>query len=534
MVLVLALLAAGPFPGLLELETDEGRSAGDAPGSASTATPISGVEPLPAAADSDDIGDEDSDEAADPAESVGPAGPINTQVDGLTMFRGNAHRTYYGEGPVPQSPRVLWRFPEEGPMRSSSSVGGESKVWAGTGWTGQPVVLENQGRVRVMFGAYDRAVHFLDAEDGSRFLPDLATGDIIKGSVAVDPDGYPLLYTGSRDGFFRVVAFDRNEPEVLWKLSAADVPKPIWNDDWDSSPVVVDDYLFEGGENGYFYVVKLNRGYGAEGLVKVDPQVVLAFQAYTDALLRAVGDRNMSIENSPAFHLDPERGDRVYFANGGGRVVGLDISVLGLSDPDHATRGSDAEALSPLSPGDFPVVFDYWMGDDVDATIVVDAEGMLYVAAELERRLPRAREVGQLAKLDPYRAGDPLVWSVADRGGNGDAGIWATPALAGDMLYVPTHTGRLLGVNRMSGEVVWEKPFPYHSWSSPVVVDDTLIVGDVTGVLHAYDLTNPQAEPPEIWSFKLPGGGAIESTPAVWKGRIYVGSRDGYFYALGD
>jgi len=28
--------------------------------------------------------------------------------------------------------------------------------------------------------------------------------------------------------------------------------------------------------------------------------------------------------------------------------------------------------------------------------------------------------------------------------------------------------------------------------------------------------------------------GCIESTPAVWKGRIYVGTRGGYMYALSD
>jgi outer membrane protein assembly factor BamB len=29
-------------------------------------------------------------------------------------------------------------------------------------------------------------------------------------------------------------------------------------------------------------------------------------------------------------------------------------------------------------------------------------------------------------------------------------------------------------------------------------------------------------------------GGCIEASPAVWGGRIYVGSRDGALYALAD
>ncbi len=478
--------------------------------------------------------------------------PINTSFAGLTMFRGNAHRAWYGEGPVPKAPRVLWRFPQDGAMSMSSSEGGESRVWSGTGWTGQPVVAEREGMTQVMFGAYDGALHFLDADSGERFLPDIPTGDLIKGSVMLDPDGYPLLYSGSRDNLFRVVALDRETPTVIWSMNAADVPHPVWNNDWDASALVVGDYLFEGGENSYFFIVKLNRGLDGGGKVRVDPKVLLAFPAYDDALFAAVGDRMVSIENSPAVHLDPKRGDRVYFANGGGRVVGLDINALGLSQagygPGGQAPGTWEQGVGPPSGptprplpylpnpegAPFPVVFTFWTGDDVDASIVIDDEGRLYVAAELERMLPRAKEVGQLMKLDPYRPDQPLVWSVKDPARGDKGGIWATPAIYGDMLYVPTHTGRLLGVARDDGRIVWEKPFTYHAWGSPLVVHDTLIVGDTDGWIHAYDVSNPTIDPPELWAVQIPGGGAVESTPALWHGRLYVGSRNGYFYCLGD
>ena len=478
--------------------------------------------------------------------------PINTSYPGLSMFRGNAHRAYYGEGPVPKAPEVLWRFPVEGPMSSRSSEGGESRVWAGTGWTGQPVVVERAGRVEVMFGAYDRAVHFLDGATGRRILPDLPTGDLIKGSVMLDPDGYPLLYTGSRDNYFRVVALDRAEPTVLWKMNANEVPHPVWNNDWDSSALVVGDYLFEGGENSYLFIIKLNRSFDSRGQVRVAPKVLLAYPAYDDALFRAIGDRTVSIENSPAVHLDPERGDRVYFANSGGRVLGLDISALGLGRAGYGPGGQapgtwEKGVGAPSGPvvravpelpdprgAEFPVVFKFWTGDDVDASIVIDDEGMLYVAAELERMLPRAKEVGQLMKLDPYRPDAPLVWSIADPAQGDKGGIWATPALHGGMLYVPTHTGRLLGVDRAGGRIVWEKPFTYHAWGSPLVVDDTLIVGDTDGWIHAFDVSDPSVDPPLLWKVRVPGGGAVESTPALWRGRLYVGSRNGYFYCFGD
>ena len=36
--------------------------------------------------------------------------------------------------------------------------------------------------------------------------------------------------------------------------------------------------------------------------------------------------------------------------------------------------------------------------------------------------------------------------------------------------------------------------------------------------------------PQPLWSIRL--GGCIESTPAVWRGRIFVGTRGGALYAL--
>jgi outer membrane protein assembly factor BamB len=67
-----------------------------------------------------------------------------------------------------------------------------------------------------------------------------------------------------------------------------------------------------------------------------------------------------------------------------------------------------------------------------------------------------------------------------------------------------------------------------------VVVDDVLIQGDCTIGVQAFDLTETTADgaPQRLWS--VPVDGCVESTPAVWDGRVYVGSRDGWFYALGD
>ncbi|MGI9623774.1 MAG: PQQ-binding-like beta-propeller repeat protein [Acidimicrobiales bacterium] len=431
--------------------------------------------------------------------------PWGDTVEGLLTFRGNPTRTFYGHGPVQSNPSVRWSYPASGSMCGPTALGGEVEIWCGTGWTGQPAVFEGPGATWAVFGAYDHNVHFVDADSGAALLAPFPTNDIIKGSVTIDPDGYPLVYSGSRDDFFHVIAVDRESPTELWRLSA-DSPGSKWNNDWDGSALVLDDYLFEGGENSLFHIVKLNRGYDEDGLVTVDPEVVFVAPGYDNELLAAVGP-NVSIENSVAISADT-----VYFANSGGLVQGWDIS--GLVD------GVDPER-----------VFEYWVGDDVDASIVIDEEGFLYVGVENERGNARSAEVGQLVKLDPTDSDDPLVWSVFDNG-RLPSGIWATPALHRDLVIVGTDTGRLLGVDRATGEIRWELQNSNILWPSPVIVDDVLLQADCNGTLWAFDVSDTQNEPRQLWSVNL--GACIESTPAVWDGRIIVGTRGGQVHMLSD
>ncbi|MCB0990857.1 MAG: PQQ-binding-like beta-propeller repeat protein [Acidimicrobiales bacterium] len=434
--------------------------------------------------------------------------PWSDTVDGLLTFRGSPTRTFYGKGPVPTNPQVLWSFPDSGSMCSESTSGGQTRTWCGTGWTGQPSVWEVDDETWMAFGAYDRAIHVLNADSGEPEFDAFTTGDIIKGSVTIDPDGFPLIYSGSRDNYFRVLAWDRPGGELveLWRLAANDVGPTKWNNDWDGAALIIDDYLFEGGENSRFHIVKLNRTLGPDGLVQVDPEIVFHAAGWDDELVRAVGN-NVSIENSVAIS-----GNVVYFANSGGLVQGWDIEGL-------------AEGVEPER------VFRFWTGDDVDASIVIDDEGFLYVGAEYERGLARAREVGQIIKLDPSKPDDPIVWSIDDSA-RLDGGVWATSALYRDIVIAATDGGRVLGIDRQNGEIVWTLNLVGPLWQSPVVVDDVLIQGDCNGVLHAFDVSDTRATPTELWRVDI--GGCIESTPAVWDGTIYVGTRGGKVHAIGD
>jgi hypothetical protein len=357
----------------------------------------------------------------------------------------------------------------------------------------------------VAFGAYDYSFHFLDADTGKAVLPPLKTGDIAKGMLSVDPDGYPILYGGSRDNLYRAIAIDGEKPRVLWELDARSFAERKWNNDWDSAALILDGHLILTGENGRVHVVRLNRSYGDDGRVRVDPQVVWSAKSWDDELLRALGDERVSIESSPTVV-----GDIVYFANSGGLLQGWDIGPL-------------RENREPRR------VFRLWLGDDTDASVIADEQGYLYAAVEVDRGTKRGRELGQLLKIDPNRpAENSVVWSV-DVNRGPDSGSWATPAVWGETIIFTTKKGEVLGVNRATGKVAWKLRVAGYTLSSPSVVDDTLIQGDGAGRLRAWRLNGTTA-PSELWTVKL--GGNIESTPAIWKGMLYVGSRDGYFYKI--
>jgi hypothetical protein len=439
------------------------------------------------------------------------AEPRGGWAEGLLTFRGSPERTFLGRGPVPAAPQLRWRVPER-TLCSRSAIGldgSELVEWCGTGWTGQPNVVPGDGGVEIREGAYDGAYHFLGG-DGEPVRPPLQTGDLAKGSATTDPDGFPLYYAGSRDDLLRIVALDRPAPTVLWELDAnTSVPQPMWNDDWDGAPLVIRDVLFVGGENGWVYAIRLNRAYDDLGRVTVAPEPPITAPGFDHELLQAIGDDDVSIESSVTV-MDGV----LYVANSGGLITGWDArSIL---------RGEDR----------LDQVFRFWTGDDTDATVVADTErGRLYVASEYQRFGERSRALGQLMALDPSRPDDPVLWSLdaPEIGFAGAGGSWSTPAIWDGSVFFTTAAGRVLRVDGDTGEIVWEAQIAAPAIGSPVVVDGVLVQGDCSGGLHAWAIGE---EMTHRWSIDL--GECVESTPAIWEGWIYVGTREGFLFGLAD
>lgn len=427
---------------------------------------------------------------------------------GILMFRGNPARNFYGTGPISNiSPEITWRYPDK-PLCAISYVANVARQWCGNGWTGQPIVWARpDGITEIIVNAYDRGIHFINAETGKQTRPTFYTNDIIKGTVTLDDD-YPILYSGSRDNFYRIIALDRDVPTELWKIEARK-EDGVWNDDWDPNGIAVNDILYTGSENGWFHAIKLNRDYDADGKVTVNPIEVFKYPTYADGYIEMVGDDDLSIESSPLLV-----GNTVYIANSGGRIMGFDTS--------HIDQGIA------------PTVFDFWTGDDTDATLVADDEGYIYAVSEMDRSNNQSKEVGQIMKLDPrmyQKSSGPFVWGIhVPTKGVNEGGVWATPAIRKNRLYVATNPGDIMIIDTKDGLVLDKKFIGEHAWSSPVLVNNNLIVASCKGIVYNFDISNDTLT--EVWQKQIPGGNCIESTPAVWNGQMFFGSRDGYIYSI--
>ena len=99
-------------------------------------------------------------------------------------------------------------------------------------------------------------------------------------------------------------------------------------------------------------------------------------------------------------------------------------------------------------------------------------------------------------------------------------------------MFVTDTAGGIVAVDQQTGRVLWRKDLPGPTWNSPVAIDGQLLVGDCKGVLHDFDIPDPRRSPSELWTVQLDG--CLESTPAVWKGMIWVGTRGGQMYGIGN
>ncbi len=148
-----------------------------------------------------------------------------------------------------------------------------------------------------------------------------------------------------------------------------------------------------------------------------------------------------------------------------------------------------------------------------DTLFVLDDDGS---AKAIDKRTGHqiwARKVGTLAAASPavgvreHLVYMPLLSTNPDAGQN-------------------PGNGRFVALSMGGGHVVWSRPLPAGSESSPLVWGTTVYFGDQSGTVYALDAADGHV----LWSYHA--SGAVKGGPALVDGILYFGDYAGRAYAL--
>jgi len=267
------------------------------------------------------------------------------------------------------------------------------------------------------------------------------------------------------------------------------------------------DTLIEPMENGMINKIKLNTVFDADsGTISVTPEIT----QYRYKSSYSPNSSDQGIENSASYYRN-----LMYITDNGGTIQCLDIN-----------------SLEPVW------IFD--AEDDTDSTIVIEEEDdgvYIYTANEVDKRCANTGKKSAPAKIRKINAlTGELVWQReyncyyrSDING----GVLGTPLVGkndiADIIIYPIcftgsqYDGKLVALDKKTGEEVWVRNLSAYSWSSPVDFpgSDGKTYGifcDFRGDMHLFDPKTGE----DLDVVNL--GANIESSPGVYGNMVVVGS----------
>ncbi len=453
----------------------------------------------------------------------------------IGTFLGDFSRNYYGNE-APSKLDILWKKHLGSGFTFVPHKGGKTK-WSGCGWTGQPLLVMEDGKYYLIQGCYDHKLKKIEANTG-KTIWEYEYDDVLKGTGTIWSNKYArnfgkslIILQGSRKGSknsfssrvipsFRAVSYFYGIE--YWRLN---VKRTVsYSRDVDASAVVLGDTAYIGLENAFFTVFDPNP----DSTVKKDgieqPKIHQEINLYNNKDI-ASHRGNLVIESSPCL-----LNGRIYITAGSGHVYGYNLK----------TKKND---------------WDFYIGSDIDGSPVATEDSCILVTVEKQY----IKGKGGVFKLDPSKSeSEAVVWYFPT--GNAKLAEWEGgvigsaavndrtkpenhPFLAAFMgidgyLYVVNHKeiddkkGKVYGPSRKrfypTPKLVFKKRIG-GSISTPIIVGDRLIAAGYGGI-HLFEFD-------EKGNFKLLDKkypGIFEATPIAWDGKIYVGSRNGYLYCFGE
>ena len=336
----------------------------------------------------------------------------------------------------------------------------------------------------------------------------------------------------------------------------------IWQA-YDGSPMIANDTLVYGGENGIFYTVKLNAQFdAAAGTVSIKPDGLIKsrYEAAGYSKSDTPGARWYGIESSvSAFR------NYAFFTDNGGRLVCIDLNTMAIKYVVDVTDESDSSVVVDESfddntiylytgsqvrtkGSDLPEGFGYSYQRKINGLTgaIIWEKRWICSTGDNERQRRHRRHAscrqgadqqsrdlflqpgGACPTEQPRR--NRRRRSIRKNTAEGETNDEAAEQPQGDVLPQPdanggyTLGGRIVAYDKATGNIAWSTEQTNDYWASPVVVYDAqgkayLIQCDRGGYVTLYDASSGI----QLNSVDL--GSRIDSTPAVFNNMLVVGTR---------
>ncbi len=468
------------------------------------------------------------------------AGANYTAAEGIVTFRGNNYRdtASFGTPDIVEGKfdKDYWEIETGSIPKSAETRGKGSDEWSGSGWTGQPLIMRwdedvkqhmnmypekkaKQGLVEVIYATMAGKLYFLDMEDGTATRDVLDIGLTFKGAGALDPRGIPMFFVGAGDslseepeGRARVFVYSLLDCSLMYEFGADDTFSPREFHAFDSSALVDanTDTLLYPGENSILYTMKLNTAYDpAAGTLSINPTEQVKWTYSTD---RTSEDKYWwGMEDSAVVWQQ-----YMFVADNAGDMMCLDLNTMQL-----------VWAQDILDDTNSSPVFEQ---DEAGNKFIYTAPSLHW---EMDEKTGKGKMsiyklnamTGEVIWQKPYE-----VYSLSGLSG----GVQATPVLGrgeiSDLLICPVartpykRTGRLVALDKNTGEERWAINMDNYSWSSPVAVYSSsgkayIVQADSKGTIYLIDGKSGDIRD------SINVGSNVEASPAVYGNKLVVGTR---------
>ena len=375
---------------------------------------------------------------------------------------------------------------------------------------------EDDDLVEVIYACMDGYVYFMDLSSGKETRDALYLGYTFKGSGALDPRGYPILYVGagydSNNGTARVFIVNLLDGSVMYTFGDNDPFSLRGSLSYFDSSALVDaetDTLIYPGENGILYLMKLNTLYDPEaGTLSINPGNIVKWHYYGKRT--SLESYWVGMETSAAVYQG-----YLFVADNGGNLMCLDLNTLQL----------------------------VWVQDTLDdsnSTPVLSVEdGHLYLYVSTSFHLGwRSYDTAEIPiwKIDAETG--EIVWKTSyecytENGVSGGVQSTIAPGAndLSDYIYVTVartgeaYDGVLTCISKQTGEIQWEHK-AYYAWSSPVCIYNSDGSGAVLYCSCGGKVYLLNGKTGETYDSLILTQGAIEASPAVYENMVVIGTRD--------